>query len=345
MLVPGAKLCVVIVSYGRPADIRRCLAALASSHWRDFAVFICENAGMPAYERLRTELAGADGPLEAATATGPSLLDQPVGRFTAVSICRLRGTAVPVRIGSAVENFGYGGGVNAWLDRLRTEAGWDAVLVLNPDTEVDPNCLDELIAKAAEGYGMVGASLIYPDAPDLIQTYGLIWSRLTGRVILAGRGAPLGSEPSSALLRRLDAASGACTLVTRAFVEDVGGMVEDYFLYMEDLDWGMRRGRHRIGFAAKAIVRHVGGTSIGSSGNPRLQSRLSSYLMARNMVRFSRRLAGPCWVLHLAAVALYAVKFFVSGAPAGARETLVGMIDGIRGKEGRPTRFDQLRHG
>lgn len=65
---------------------------------------------------------------------------------------------------------------------------------------------------------------------------------------------------------------GACVLVTRAFVEDVGLMAEDYFLYMEDLDWGRRRGKHRIGFASKAVIRHIGGTTIGSAVVPEKRS-------------------------------------------------------------------------
>lgn len=62
---------------------------------------------------------------------------------------------------------------------------------------------------------------------------------MTGRVIAVGRNASTGSAPSVGDLGRIDAVSGACVLVTRASVEDVGLMTEDYL--MEDLDWGRRR--------------------------------------------------------------------------------------------------------
>lgn len=342
--MPCAKLCVVIVSYDTPADVRRCLAALAQSGWGDFSIFVCENAGAAAFARLCETMANEDGILEAA-GPGPDPLDQAGGRLAAVATYRLRGTAVSVRIGAASDNLGYGGGVNAWLERLLVEPGWEAVLVLNPDTELDRNCLGALMAKAAEGYGMVGPTLVFDNTPNLVISYGLVWSRVTGRVIAAGRNAPADAEPPPALLARLDAISGACVLVTRAFVDDVGLMVEDYFLYMEDLDWGMRRGRHRIGFAANAIVRHVGGTAIGSAVDPRQRSRLSNYLMARNLVRFSRRRAGAWWPGHLVAGLLYAARCLIQGAPAAARDTLIGAIDGVRGKSGRPawlTRADRV---
>ena len=55
----------------------------------------------------------------------------------------------------------------------------DRLLVLNPDTEVDRRCLSELMAKSVEGFGMVGASLVFDHAPDTIINYGLHWSRMT----------------------------------------------------------------------------------------------------------------------------------------------------------------------
>lgn len=337
-------LCVIIVSYGRPEDVRRCLASLGKSHWSDFAVFVCENGGATAFDRLRAALTGADGALEPVEA-GLTQLDRAGGRLSGVASYRLRGTAIPVRIGAAIDNLGYGGGVNAWLERLRAESGWQAVLVLNPDTEVETACLGELMAKTCEGYGMVGATLVFDDAPGSVINYGLVWSRLSGRVIAAGRNRPAGSEPKPELLARLDAISGACVLVTRAFVEEVGPMAEDYFLYMEDLDWGMRRGRHRIGFAARAVVRHVGGTAIGSAVDPRHRSPLSVYLAARNGVLFARRHLGWCWPLHVAGALIYVLKYLVSGAPAAAGIALAGIIDGIRGERGRPARFERLDHG
>jgi GT2 family glycosyltransferase len=331
-----AKLCVIIVSYGRPDDLRRCLASLARSSWTDFAVFVCENAGAVAFDQSLDALAGAGGLLEPVEASaGP--LGRACGRLARVARYRLGGTAVQVEIGAATDNLGYGGGVNAWLELLRDEPGWEAVLVLNPDTEVEDGCLAALLTKAAEGYGMVGATLVFDDAPGSVISYGLRWSRLSGRVIAAGREQPAGSEPAPALLTRLDAISGACVLVTRAFVEEVGPMVEDYFLYMEDIDWGMRRGRHRIGFAARAVVRHVGGTAIGSV-DPRHRSLLSIYLSARNAILFSRRWSRGWWVVHAATGLLYALRYLAYGSPAAAWIALAGVCDGVRGETGRPRR-------
>jgi N-acetylglucosaminyl-diphospho-decaprenol L-rhamnosyltransferase len=330
-----AKLAVLIVAYGNPTEISRCLESLARSDWDDFEVFICENAGEQAFTQLGAVVTDYEGPLVRLNDSREEL-DQPGGRLTAVMKYKLRSRDNIVRLANARENLGYGGGVNAWLERFIEHAGWDGVLVLNPDTEVDSRCLSSLMAKASEGYGMIGSTLVFDNMPDRIINYGLIWSRFTGRITAPGRNAPVGSEPSPKMLAKLDSISGACMLVSRHFIKEVGLMSEDYFLYIEDLDWGRRRGRQTIGFASGAIVRHVCGTSIGSAVDPTQRSRLSIYLTARNSILYARRWAPWLWVFHFAGGLLYAVKYVVHGYPSGAQVTLVGLIDGARGKTGRP---------
>ncbi|RYH24579.1 MAG: glycosyltransferase family 2 protein, partial [Alcaligenaceae bacterium] len=294
-----------------------------------------ENGGEAAYSNLLDQLAGSDRVLRRVSDSDCEL-DRPRGRLTSVATCQFRDRSNEVRIGLATDNLGYGGGVNAWLEPLLGVAGWGAVLVLNPDTEVDRSTLSELLAKSAEGFGMVGGSLVFDDRPDRVINYGLHWSRLTGRVIAVGRGAPVRSSPSTEDLARIDAISGACVLATRACVEDVGLMTEDYFLYMEDLDWGLRRGVHRIGIAGDAIVRHVGGTTIGSAVAVEKRSYLSVYLSARNSILYARRFAGTRWICHFAVGLLFVARYVVKGSATAGRVAFAGLVDGARGKTGRP---------
>lgn len=336
-----AKLAVLIVGYRNPDDIQRCLRSLAASDWQDFEVFVCENGGREAFEALVDALIGQERMLPCIQDEDDAV-DTPGGRFGSVVKCRFQDRPIIVRIGLATDNLGYGGGVNAWLERLLGTRGWEAVLVLNPDTEVHDNCLTELMAKADQGFGMIGGTLVFDHAPDKIINYGLQWSPVTGRVLAVGRNLAAGTSPAPEVLSRIDSISGACVLVTRAFIEDVGLMAEDYFLYMEDVDWGRRRGKHRIGFAERAVIRHVGGTAIGSATDPRKQSFLSVYLSARNSILFARRWAGRRWVLHLGWGLLHAVRYAAIGAPLAGKITLVGLMDGVRGKSGKPDAFMRL---
>lgn len=77
-------------------------------------------------------------------------------------------------------------------------------------------------------------------------------------------------------------------LVRREFIETVGLMSEDYFLYYEEIDWITRgAGRFRLGYAPDSIVWHKEGASIGtaaSGGSP-----LSMYYLYRSRLRFTAR--------------------------------------------------------
>ena len=337
MMLPNReKLAVLIVSYGNPSDVARCLNSLGQSTWTQFEVFVCENAGNESFRQLEDLLTGEEGVLQRVGGSQDSI-DDPDGVLTTVTRCQLRGRGNTVRLAAAKENLGYGGGVNAWLKRFLAHPGWEAILVLNPDTEVGSACLSELMTKAGEGFGMVGGTLVYDDAPDKIINYGLYWSRTTGRITAVGRNLPAGSVPSSKMLANIDAISGACVLVTRAFIDEVGLMAEEYFLYMEDLDWGQRRGQQRIGFAPKAVVRHVCSASIGSAMDPKERSALSIYLTARNGILHARRWAGWRWVIHFAAGMLTATQYIIHGAPYAAIIAFIGLIDGARGKTGQPS--------
>jgi GT2 family glycosyltransferase len=328
------KLAILIVSYGNPGDVVRCLESLASSGWREFEVFICENAGRKGYDDLLSEVTAEGGPLLRLDCVED--IDRPGERLVRVANCRFVERPNVVRLGEAVENLGYGGGVNAWLERIVAHSGWEAALILNPDTQVSASCLTELMTKMNEGFGMVGGTLVFDNAPHTVINYGLAWSTLTGRITAVGRNALAGTAPSTETLAAIDAISGACVLVSREFVKENGPMAEDYFLYMEDLDWGRRRGRQRIGFAPRAVIRHVCGTSIGSAVDPSQRSPLSTYLSARNSILYARRWAGRLWLLHAVFGFFYAAKYLLHGAPAAAKIALAGLIDGMRGKTGRP---------
>jgi hypothetical protein len=128
------------------------------------------------------------------------------------------------------------------------------VLFLNPDATLAPDALARMMEAlvCTEEAGMAGGLLCNPDGSEqpggrrvfptparaFMRAFGL--SRLAGR--FQGRfpdfllhNAPLPAAPVA-----VEAISGACMLVKRAAMEDVGLWDEGYFLHCEDLDWCMR---------------------------------------------------------------------------------------------------------
>ena len=84
----------------------------------------------------------------------------------------------------------------------------------------------------------------------------------------------------------MDSPSGASMYVTRPCIEKIGLMDESYFLFFEDLDWGVRAKSCGLGYASASIVGHKRGTTTGSAKSLAKMPRLSIYLEHRNGINF-----------------------------------------------------------
>jgi len=111
--------------------------------------------------------------------------------------------------------------------------------------------------------------------------------------------------------RRLKWISGAATYATREFVESVGPMNESYFLYCEDVDWSLRRGRFRLGYAHDAVILHVGGTTTGQVSGSR--SDLTVYLTERNKLMLTRDHFPLIYPIVLLASSAALVEYLLKG--------------------------------
>ncbi len=65
------------------------------------------------------------------------------------------------------------------------------------------------------------------------------------------------------LEKSMDYVPGAAMLVSRQFLEQIGLMCEEYFLFFEEIDWATRaRGRYTLALAPDSIVYHKGSATI-----------------------------------------------------------------------------------
>jgi GT2 family glycosyltransferase len=149
------------------------------------------------------------------------------------------------------------------------------LLFLNPDSVLASGALGRMIEvlDSSETIGMVGALLCNPDGSEqpggrrVFPTPQRAFMKAFGLSGIA-RFFPsvfsdflLHREPLPSVPAPVEAISGACTLVKRKAVADVGLWDEDYFLHCEDLDWCMRfklKG-WQVVFVPDARVIHVWG--------------------------------------------------------------------------------------
>jgi GT2 family glycosyltransferase len=90
--------------------------------------------------------------------------------------------------------------------------------------------------------------------------------------------------------REVDALSGACLVVRRAAIEQVGLLDENFFLYGEDLDWCYRfkKAGRKVFYYSEAVIIHLGSQSTqqirGEMGLERFRSRYKFFRKHRGKV-------------------------------------------------------------
>jgi hypothetical protein len=221
-------------------------------------------------------------------------------------------------------------GFSAANNLVLRESHADAILLLNPDTEVYAGTLDTCLARLAAdpAIGMVGAKLVREDgeldhaAKRSFPTPLAALAHFTG----IGRGAGAGESLSQYRATHLgedepgevDAVNGAFMLCRAEAVAQVGLLDEGYWLYMEDLDWCHRfwDAGWKVFYEPRAVALHVKGGSSASRRAPKQEIAFH-----RGMGRFYRRFDAPEAnpLLNFAVYAGIAAKLAVSLAITALR--------------------------
>jgi hypothetical protein len=296
---PVPRLGVVLVNYKGSADTLECLESLLRSDI-PLKVAVIDNAsGDGSVERILAWASGVDAyvPPEGqlgALSTPPlakpvevALLDSDV----AVERAPRDGALSLIR---SEANLGFAGGNNVGIRHLLKDPAIEAVWLLNNDTVVEPAAARALLLtiRADATQGMIGTQIRYYHSPKTVQALGgMSFSLLTGNNKGLHGNRPVSSRfDGRQVARAAECVLGASLTVTRAFVQTVGLMSEDYFLYFEEMDWARRNeGRFSIGFARGSVVYHKHGGSIGSSSKKGGRSPQSEYWLLRARLLFYRK--------------------------------------------------------
>ena len=151
------------------------------------------------------------------------------------------------------ENLGYCGGNNVGIK----EANGEFVVILNPDTEVDPNWIDELI----DAYQKFGDGLYQPkhislrDKSVIMSTGNMM--NVFGFGFARQKGEPDKNQFNK--IERINYASGTCLFTTKKVIDRIGLLDEFLFLYHDDLDFGWRAAQIGINsyYVPKSIIFHM----------------------------------------------------------------------------------------
>lgn len=278
------KVVVVILNWRNASDTIVCLESVLRSTMDSFTVFVCDNAS-------------EDGSIERFlewSASRPDVASSVVlGRDSSADLVRTALEHRVVWIDSGA-NLGFAGGNNVALRVAIEHGSFEYFWLLNNDCVVDSGAMQALVERMTEDptIGICGAKVRYLDGQKCVQAYGgarhNYWS---GRALYLGHLRPAEAPHDPQLVENsMSYVCGASMFVRREFIETVGLLCEDYFLYFEEIDWALRgRSSFRLGYASKAEVFHKEGATIGSSSDTRRTSRLADFYLFRNRLRFTAR--------------------------------------------------------
>ena len=177
---------------------------------------------------------------------------------------------------------GFAGGNNIALKQVKG----DYVLLLNNDTEVKPDFLESLVElmESDKKIGIVSSKILYFYEDNVIQYAGA--SPINP---ITSRGSHYGyKEIDNGQLDEVTETAyphGACMMIRKSVLEELGLLYEGYFLYYEELDFAERvkRAGYKIYFQPNSSILHKESISTGKN------SPLKTYYMNRNRLLFVRR--------------------------------------------------------
>jgi len=190
------ELSIILVSYNSRSDLARCLPTILDQIYVDYELIVVDNHGR-------------DGVAEFLQTYYPS-----------------------VRLITNPANTGYAGGNNIGIQQALGQ--W--TLLLNPDTELRPLALSQLMTTArTHRNGLITPKLLNPDGI----TINACGNQMHYTGITTCRGL---NEPAAAYqgLQPVALLSGAAFVAPTAALRQLNGFDESYFMYFEDTDLSLR---------------------------------------------------------------------------------------------------------
>lgn len=217
-------------------------------------------------------------------------------------------------------NGGFATGCNVGI-REALRLGAQRVLLLNSDAVIAPDALglmEECLDRQPSA-GIVGPLLLTQTEPPVVESLGISYDRVSGRMRHPGFGVSADSVVA-ADERTVDAVSGSAMLVRREVFERVGYFFDDFFFGFEDLDLCLRARAAGLASVVQpaAVVRHAGAATIGRHSASRV------YYATRNHLLLAKRCSPgtPAVGRWLRAGAILALNLAhvlsSSGVPRGA---------------------------
>lgn len=246
--VPQMRCCAVVLNCDGCGLLRSCLASLMRQDFSKFNTVVVDNGS-------------SDGSLEMLAREFPQ-----------------------VRLLAMGANRGFSIANNVAL-RDALARGFDYIMLLNNDTQLDPACLREMHAaiQADERIAAVSPKIYFAAQPDRLWYAGADFSLWTARIVQ--RGWKKKDRGQFDGCRNMSVVTGCCMLIRASALRDAGLLDEVLWAYLEDVEWSVRflRCGYVLQFAPKArLWHHDGATWVRQLGGGSQAKR--QFFSTRNLI-------------------------------------------------------------
>ncbi len=257
-----SNVSIIIVNFNHSTETIECVQSLQESTYQDFDIIIIDNASSEEDYR---------------------------------NLCQQLFTIPKITIIKSDTNNGFAAGCNIGIRYALANTSSKYFWLLNNDTLVKKDTLENLVRcaeKSPPTTGIIGNKLLFPD--NKIQAIGGIYIPYKAKGIHLGAGEIDHGQYDKNLdfiERKINYIVGASMFVKREFIESVGLMCEDYFLFFEEIDWVLRGRKKdwRIGYCPGAAIIHKESATLKDKANPtELQKKIYYYSM-RNKLLFTKK--------------------------------------------------------
>lgn len=295
------KLYVILLNYNNWEDTIECLESLLRNDYENFQVIVVDNASPNNSMEYLT--AWARGEID--VSLNP---EHPLRKFSYPPIQKPLDYIVyteeiaksgglkeeeeklrrPIIFIQSGKNGGFAKGNNIAINYAIKKGDFDSIILLNNDTVVAQNFISEMVKLREDA--LYGCRIMYYDKPDVIWYDGgsfnswLGWARHIHYRINSNK---LHNNDG---VRKVNFVTFCAVMIPKGVLEKFGLLDEDYFMYVEDVDYSYRvyKGGHNLYHLPKPLVWH----KVSKSGGGEL-SEFSTYWAMRSRLKLiNKRLSG-----------------------------------------------------
>jgi GT2 family glycosyltransferase len=235
-------------------------------------------------------------------------------------------------------NLGFTGANNKGIEYAKSE-GYEYIMLLNNDTEVDENFIEPLLNRlnSEKELGAIQPLILNFHNQETVWNFGGRFNKFFGIPITLNKNIELNTLQNESLTEWI---SGCCFLFRSSLVDLIGCLDDDYFVYYEDSDYSLKikNAGYKLGIESKSIIYHHEGESWkkekywGGSISPFVH-----FLVIRNHIFFIKKNKREfnCfgkWIFQIFKLAAYSSYFIFMLRFEKLKMVYKGFFEGLKYK-------------